>query len=118
MGRLSLFVDRGLATQAYRLSGSAWTSILPLTFFVGLLAFIPVAIFWSVWAGVGLLALAIIAKKMLTAKAIAWVRKEAIGDRTRYRWFTARGVIWSRSEARRVGKAGVSTCRFRWFPLH
>src|SRR3546814_9977625 len=34
-GRLSLFVDRGLATQAYRLSGSAWTSILPLTFFVG-----------------------------------------------------------------------------------
>lgn len=95
-GRLSLFVDRGLATQAYRLSGSAWTSILPLTFFVGLLAFIPVAIFWSVWAGVGLLALAIIAKKMLTAKAIAWVRKEAIGDRTRYRWFTARGVIWSR----------------------
>src|SRR3546814_8516704 len=69
---------------------------LPLTFFVGLLAFIPVAIFWSVWAGVGLLALAIIAKKMLTAKAIAWVRKEAIGDRTRYRWFTARGVIWSR----------------------
>src|SRR3546814_11786987 len=26
-GRLSLFVDRGLETQAYRLPGSAWTSI-------------------------------------------------------------------------------------------
>src|SRR3546814_11699966 len=63
-GRLSLFVDRGLATHAYRLSGSAWTSILPLTFFVGLLAFIPVAIFWRVWAGAGLLALAITAKTM------------------------------------------------------
>src|SRR3546814_14948068 len=89
-GRLSLFVDRGLATQAYRLSGSAWTSILPLTFFVGLLAFIPAAIFWSVWAGVGLLALPIIAKKMLTAKAIAWVPKEAIDGRTLYEWVTAR----------------------------
>src|SRR3546814_16768843 len=95
-GRLSLFVDRGLATQAYRLSGSAWTSILPLTFFVGLLAFIPVAIFWSVWAGVGLLDLAIIAQKMLTAKAIARVRKEAIGDRPR-------------PEERREGKGGVGT---------
>src|SRR3546814_12430701 len=47
-GRLSLFVDRGLATQAYRLSGSAWNSILPLTFFVGLLTFFPVPTFSSV----------------------------------------------------------------------
>lgn len=95
-GRLSLFVDRGLATQAYRLSGSAWTYILPFTFIAGLLAFIPVAIFWSVWAGILIFALAIIAKKMLTAKAVAWVRKEAISGRNRYRWFAARGVIWSR----------------------
>jgi hypothetical protein len=95
-GRLSLFVDRGLATQAYRLSGSPLATILPLVFFGGLLAFIPVAIFWSVWAGVGLFALAIIAKKMLTAKAVAWVRKEAIGNRKRYRWLTARGAIWAR----------------------
>ena len=95
-GRLSLFVDRGMATQAYRLSGSTWAMILPLTFFAGLLASIPVAIFWSVWVGIGLFALAIIARKMLTVKAIAWVRKEAIGDRRRYRWFSARGVIWCR----------------------
>src|SRR3546814_15403622 len=27
-------------------------------------------------------------------------------------------AVWERSEERRVGKAGVSTCRSRWSPYH
>lgn len=95
-GKLSFFVDRGLAVQAFRLSDSAWTYILPLVFFAGLLAFIPVAIFWSIWGGIVLLTLAIVARKSLTANAVAWVRKDALASRRRFRWLSARGVIWAR----------------------
>src|SRR3546814_12789432 len=31
---------------------------------------------------------------------------------------TTRKLGWSRSEERRVGKEGVSTCRSRWSPYH
>src|SRR3546814_15411752 len=42
----------------------------------------------------------------------------ARGVQHMYRWA---GVVWSnfhRSEERRVGKEGVSTCRSRWSPYH
>lgn len=93
-GTLQFFVDRGQAVQAYRLSNSIWTSILPFGFIIGLVAFIPIMIFLSFWWGLAVLILAIISRKALTKKAEAWVRKEALDDRTRYRWLTARGVIW------------------------
>lgn len=95
-GQLVFFVDRGLAVQAYRLSNSVWTLLLPAAFFLGLVAFIPVMIFVGFWWGLGVLALAIISRKLLTKVAEAWVRKTALDDRSRYRWFTARGVIWAR----------------------
>src|SRR3546814_11958674 len=32
--------------------------------------------------------------------------------------YTPTGLSWRRSEERRVGKEGVSTCRYRWSPYH
>lgn len=95
-GRLNSFVDRGMAVQAYRLSNSAWTWILPLIFLLGLLAFVPVMIFWSVWFGLALLGAAIIARKLLTKKAVEWVRRDALASRERYRWYSARRIVWAR----------------------
>lgn len=95
-GSLEFFVDRGLAVQSYRLLQSIWTTLFPIAFIVGLIAFIPVIIFVGFWWGLLVLALAILSRKLLTKKADAWVRKEALADRTRYRWFTARGVVWAR----------------------
>ncbi len=95
-GRLNSLVDRGMAVQAYRLSNSAWTWILPPIFLLGLLAFIPVMIFWSVWIGFGIFVAAIIARKMLTKKAVDWVRQDALASRERYRWYSARNVVWAR----------------------
>lgn len=95
-GRLNSVVDRGMSVQAYRLSNSAWTWILPPIFLLGLLAFIPVMIFWSVWIGFGILVTAIIARKMLTKKAVDWVRQDALASRERYRWYSSHNIIWSR----------------------
>lgn len=95
-GRLEFFVNRVDAVQAYRLSSSVWTTILPTTFLLGLVAFIPVMVLISFWWGLGVLALAIAARKFLTKQADAWVRKEALSDRERYRWFTARRIIWAK----------------------
>lgn len=95
-GHLALYVDRGLAVQAYRLADSAWT-YLPLAFFAGLMAFIPVMIFVGFWWGVAVLVLTIFARKLLTKKADTWVRTTALKDRARYRWFTSRGIVWART---------------------
>jgi hypothetical protein len=95
-GRLNSFVDRGMAVQAYGLSSSAWTWILPPIFLLGLVAFIPVMIFWSVWIGLGLLVAAIASRKMLTKKAVDWVRQDALASRERYRWYSARNIVWAR----------------------
>ena len=95
-GCLSSYVDRGMAVQAYRFSNSVWTWLLPATFFFGLFAFIPVMIFISVWLGVGILALSLVARKALTSKAVDWVRKDALGSRERYRRYSSRRMIWGR----------------------
>jgi hypothetical protein len=95
-GRLCSFVDRGMAVQAYRLSNSVWTRLLPSTFLISLLAFIPVMIFISFWLGLGILALSILARKALTSKSVEWVRKDALANRERYRWYSSRRMIWAR----------------------
>lgn len=95
-GVLSVFVDRGRAVQAFRSSDSPWSYILPFAFFGSLIAFIPVGIFVSVWAGAGLLALALLARKMLTSFAVDWVRKDALAHRNQYRSYVARDIVWAR----------------------
>lgn len=94
-GRLVSFVDRGMAVQAYRSSDSIWTSILPASFLIGLLAFIPIAVFYSFWVGLAVLTVAIISRKMLTKKAVDWVRQDALANRDRYRWYVARDIVWA-----------------------
>jgi hypothetical protein len=95
-GRLISFVDRGMAVQAYRLSDSNWAMVLPFTFLIGLVAFIPIMIFYRFWVGLAVLAIAIIAKRMLTKKAEQWVRQDALNSRERYRWYSARNIVWAR----------------------
>lgn len=95
-GRLVAYVDRGMAVQVFRFAPSLWSIGLPLLFLLGLLAFLPVMIFVSIWAGLGTLALAIIARRMLTVKAVDWVRKDALSNRERFRWYSARSIVWAR----------------------
>lgn len=95
-GRLIAYVDRGMAAQVFRFAPSVWSKVLPLTFLIGLVAFLPIMIFVRVWVGLGVLALAIIAKRMLTAKAVDWVRKDALSKRERFRWYSARSIVWAR----------------------
>lgn len=93
--RLVFFVDRGMAVQAYRFSDSVWAN-LPSVFLLGLIAFIPVMIFVGFLWGLSILAIAVSARKLLTTKAVSWVRKDALASRRRYRWFSAHSVIWAK----------------------
>ena len=93
-GRLSAFVDRGLAVQAYRLSGSPFVSILPLVFFAGLVSFIPLMVFYSFWAGGIALIAAITARRLLTKKAVNWVRNDALASQEAFEWYRKRRIIW------------------------
>lgn len=95
-GRLLSIIDRGMAVQAYRLSNSVWTSILPVSFLLGLVAFIPVGIFYSFWAGLAVFVVAIVSRKMLTKMAVDWVRHDALANQERYRWYAARHIVWAR----------------------
>ena len=94
-GRLVSFVDRSMAVQAYRLSNSKWAMVLPFTFLIGIVACIPVMIVYSFWVGLAVLAVAIIARKMMTKKAVQWVRQDALSSRERYRWYSARIIVWA-----------------------
>jgi hypothetical protein len=85
-----------MAVQAYRLSDSAWAYILPITFVVGLVAFIPAAVMWGAWIGGAILASAVVARKLLTKKAVDWVRMDALSNRKRFRWYSAKGIVWGR----------------------
>jgi hypothetical protein len=95
-GRLIAYVDRSMAVQVYGATGSAWTYVLPFAFVAGLLAFLPIAVFWNVWVGVGTFVAAIVARKLLNKKAIDWVRNDALAKRDRFRWYSARGIVWAR----------------------
>lgn len=95
-GQLSIFVDRGMAVQAYRLSNSAWSHILPIGFIFGLMFFIPIMIFVGLVWGLGVLILAVVARKFLTRKAVDWVRQDSLSAHYRYRWYSARNIVWAR----------------------
>lgn len=94
-GKLALYVDRGLATQLYQHAEPSWSHWLPLVFFVGLFAFIPVMIFAGILWGLAVLALAVLARKILSSKAVNWVRQDSLSDRTRYRFYSARKIVWA-----------------------
>ena len=94
-GALTLYVDRGLATQEYQHSKSQWANWLPLTFLGGLIAFLPVMIFIGFFWGLAILGLAILSRKMLSAKAEDWVRQDSLANPERYEWYCARKIVWT-----------------------
>lgn len=94
-GTLTLYVDRGLATQVFRHSKPTWAHWLPLVFLGGLLAFIPVMIFVNFIWGLAVLILAIVSRKMLSAKAVDWVRQDSLGSPDRYQWYSSRKIVWT-----------------------
>jgi hypothetical protein len=93
-GRLKAFVDRSMAVQAFQLSDSPWKQILPTIFLLGVVTFLPIAIFLNLWIGICVLVVAIAAKQILTKKAVDWVRGDALVDKERFRFYSSRGVVW------------------------
>lgn len=94
-GSLALYVDRGLATQVYQHAEPSWAHSLPFVFLAGLLAFIPVMIFVGFLWGLGVLGLAIVSRKVLSHKAVEWVRQDSLSSQKRYRWYSARKIVWA-----------------------
>lgn len=95
-GKLRLFVDRGLSPVAGRAGyvTHPLLSVLPLIFFGGLLAFVPVWFFFGFWYAFAVVAVVMISKSALTKILLDGTRRAAIKDRHAYRWLLSRRIIW------------------------
>lgn len=95
-GKLKLFVDRGLSPAAV---GAGYVNrfgliVLSFIFFGGLLAFIPLWIFFGFWYALVVLVVSILGKKIFNKILVSRVRKAAIKDKKAYRWLLSRRIIW------------------------
>lgn len=87
------YLNGPMAVQAYRLSPSLLTTILPFMFLGGLISFIPIGFFVGLWWGVATLIAAILARKYLTTVALRWVVEQAHADLKLRSMFLKHGII-------------------------
>jgi hypothetical protein len=97
-GKLILFVDRGLSTVVgrARMVRHPLLSILPIAFFAGLVAFVPIWVFFGFWYGLLALSLVPISRSVTIRLLVKETRKLALADKNAYRWLISRRIIWLR----------------------